>query len=48
MAEVELAFEVFVRLALKKADAEIELLGDVEVLVVGGEVADEGGVVGSD
>lgn len=39
--------EGFVRLALEKADAEVELLCDFEILVVLGEGPDEGAVVGA-
>lgn len=36
------------RLHLEKTHASVELCGDGDVLVVGGEDADEGGAVGAD
>ena len=48
MAELEVAEEVFVGLDLEEANAGVELVGYGDVLVVLGEEADEGGVVGSD
>lgn len=38
----------FVGLGLQEADAQIELVGDVDVLVLLRKGADEGGVVGAD
>ena len=46
VAEAELALSVEVGLGLEEADAGVELCGDEDVLVVHGEDADEGGVVG--
>lgn len=50
MAELETGFVVWgtVCLGLEEADAQVELGGYVEVLVVLGEGPDEGGVVGGE
>ena len=48
MAELEGAEEVFMGLGLEEADAGVKLVGHGDVLVILGEEADEGRVVGSD